>query len=75
MVAQHFTAFRQRYIMGWLAPTETEKVKASASRLLTFEDPDEMACHVLRCRRFQYFEVSVRKKDVRRCKRMPLLGQ
>lgn len=40
MVAQHFTAFRQRYIMGWLAPTETEKVKASASRLLTFEDPD-----------------------------------
>lgn len=40
MVAQHFTAFRQRYIMGWLAPTENEKVKASASRLLTFEDPD-----------------------------------
>ena len=40
MVAQHFTAFRQRYIMGWLAPTEVEKVKASASRLMTFEDPD-----------------------------------
>lgn len=40
MVAQHFTAFRQRYIMGWLAPDEAAKVKASASRLLTFEDPD-----------------------------------
>lgn len=40
MVAQHFTAFRQRYIMGWLAPTEDAKVKASASRLMTFEDPD-----------------------------------
>lgn len=40
LVAQHFGAFRQRYIMGWLADTEAEKIKASASRMLTFDDPD-----------------------------------
>lgn len=40
LVAQHFGAFRQRYIMGWLADSESEKIKASASRLITFDDPD-----------------------------------
>ena len=38
MVAQHYGAFRQRYVIGWLAESETEKLKASASKLWTFED-------------------------------------
>jgi hypothetical protein len=37
-VAQHFGAFRQRYIIGWLAESEEQKLKASASKLWTFED-------------------------------------
>lgn len=42
-VAQHYGAFRQRYIIGWLADTEEEKLKASAAKLWTFEDhPDEI---------------------------------
>lgn len=40
LVAQHFAAFRQRYVLGWLAADEQEKAKASASRLWTFDDPD-----------------------------------
>lgn len=40
LVAQHYQAFRQRYVMGWTSPTEAEKAKASASRLWTFDDPD-----------------------------------
>lgn len=40
LVAQHFQAFRQRYILGWTTTSETEKVKAAASRLWTFDDPD-----------------------------------
>lgn len=40
LVAQHFAAFRQRYVMGWLAVDEETKAKASASRMWTFEDPD-----------------------------------
>lgn len=40
LVAQHFQAFKQRYVMGWVAPSEEEKAKASASRLWTFDDPD-----------------------------------
>lgn len=39
-VAQHYGAFRQRYILGWLAETEQQKLKASASKLWTFEDPE-----------------------------------
>jgi hypothetical protein len=43
LVAQHFGAFRQRWILGWLAETEEQKLKASASQLWTFEDsPSEM---------------------------------
>lgn len=38
LVAQHYGAFKQRYIIGWLAETEQQKVSASASRLWTFED-------------------------------------
>jgi len=40
LVAQHYQAFRQRYVMGWTTTSETEKAKASASRLWTFDDPD-----------------------------------
>lgn len=38
LVAQHYGAFRQRYIVGWLAETEEQLLKASASKLWTFED-------------------------------------
>lgn len=38
LVAQHYGAFKQRYILGWLAETEEEKIQASASRIWTFED-------------------------------------
>lgn len=37
-VAQHYGAFRQRYIIGWLADTEAEALKTGASRLMMFED-------------------------------------
>jgi hypothetical protein len=37
-VAQHYGAFRQRYIMGWLADSEAEALKTGASRFMTFED-------------------------------------
>lgn len=40
LVAQHYQAFRQRYVMGWTSPSESDKAKASASRLWTFDDPD-----------------------------------
>jgi SPP1 Gp6-like portal protein len=40
LVAQHFQAFRQRYILGWTAESETEVLKAAASRIMTFEDKD-----------------------------------
>lgn len=44
LVAQHYGAFRQRYILGWLAENEEEKLKASASKMLTFEDgPQDIA--------------------------------
>lgn len=39
MVAQHFQAFKQRYIIGWMGDTETSQATA-ASRLWSFEDPD-----------------------------------
>lgn len=43
LVAQHYGAFRQRYILGWLAETEEQKLNASASKLWTFEDgPDDI---------------------------------
>jgi len=43
LVAQHFGAHRQRYIIGWLAASEQEALKASAQKLWTFdEDPSQM---------------------------------
>ena len=42
-VAQHYGAFRQRYIIGWLADSESEALKTGASRLMMFEDsPDDV---------------------------------
>lgn len=40
-VAQHYGAFRQRYIIGWLAPSEQAALKMGASKLMTFEDDPE----------------------------------
>lgn len=43
LVAQHFGAFRQRYILGWVAENEEERLRAGASKLWTFEEtPDEI---------------------------------
>jgi hypothetical protein len=43
LVAQHYSAFRQRYILGWVADDEATKMQAAASQLWTFEDhPDEV---------------------------------
>lgn len=43
MVAQHYSAFRQRYAIGWVAETESQLMKAAASQLWTFDEhPDEM---------------------------------
>jgi SPP1 Gp6-like portal protein len=42
-VAQHYGAFRQRYIIGWLADSESEALKTGASKLMMFEDsPDDV---------------------------------
>lgn len=40
LVAQHYGAFRQRYIMGWVADDEQTALSASARKLWTFEDPE-----------------------------------
>jgi hypothetical protein len=37
-VAQHYGAFRQRWIMGWLAENESKALEMGASRLMMFED-------------------------------------
>ena len=37
-VAQHYGAFRQRYIIGWLAESEQQALKTGASKLMMFED-------------------------------------
>lgn len=43
LVAQWYAAFRQRYVLGWTAEDEAQKLKASASQIWTFEDgPDEI---------------------------------
>ncbi len=42
-VAQHYGAFRQRYIIGWLADSEAQALKTGASKLMMFEDsPDDV---------------------------------
>ena len=38
MVAEHFSAFRQRYVIGWTSDDENERLKAAASTLWTFGD-------------------------------------
>lgn len=40
-IAQHYGAFRQRYIIGWTAKSENEAVKAAASKLWQFKDDPE----------------------------------
>jgi hypothetical protein len=40
-IAQHYGAFRQRYIIGWTAKSEEEAVKAAASKLWSFKDAPE----------------------------------
>lgn len=40
LTAQHYGAFRQRYVLGWAAASEEESLKASAAKLWNFEDPD-----------------------------------
>lgn len=40
LVAQHYGAFRQRYVMGWTADDEESALKASAKKLWAFEDGD-----------------------------------
>lgn len=43
LVAQHYSAFRQRYAIGWVAESETQRMKSAASQLWTFdENPDDM---------------------------------
>lgn len=41
LVAQHYSAFKQRYILGWVAESEEQRVKAAASQLWTFKDHPE----------------------------------
>jgi hypothetical protein len=38
LIAQWYTAFRQRWVIGWTADSEKELVKAMASEMATFED-------------------------------------
>ena len=37
-VAQHYGAFRQRYIIGWLAESEQKALNMGAAKLMMFED-------------------------------------
>jgi hypothetical protein len=41
LVAQHFAAFRQRYVIGWTAASEQELLKASAASVWTFADGED----------------------------------
>ena len=40
LVVQHYGAFPQKWIAGWMADTADEKVQVAANKVLTFEDPD-----------------------------------
>jgi hypothetical protein len=46
MVAQHYGAFRQRYILGWLAKTEEQLLNATAAKVWTFEDGEDQGMKV-----------------------------
>jgi hypothetical protein len=41
LVAQHYGAHRQRYIIGWLAESEEQALKAAAQKLWMFDDDPE----------------------------------
>ncbi len=41
LVAQHYGAFRQRYVIGWTGATEENSIKMAASRLQVFKDAPE----------------------------------
>lgn len=38
LVAQHYAAFPQRVVIGWLAPSEEARLKIGTSQVVTFED-------------------------------------
>lgn len=38
LVAQWYSAFRQRYVIGWVPDSEAQMMKAGASQLWTFDD-------------------------------------
>jgi hypothetical protein len=40
LVVQHYGAFPQKWIAGWAASNEDEKVQVAANKVLTFEDPE-----------------------------------
>lgn len=43
LVAQHYGAFKQRYILGWVADDETQALKIGADKLLMIdEDPERV---------------------------------
>lgn len=42
-VVQHYGAFPQKWITGWLAETEEQQIKVGAHKVLTFEDPEVKA--------------------------------
>src|SRR5262249_47142927 len=42
-VAQWYSGFRQRWITGWLAESEQQRLKAGAGQLWTFENPEDGA--------------------------------
>jgi hypothetical protein len=43
LVAQHYSAFRQRWAIGWVADSEAQLMKSAAAQLWTFDEhPDEM---------------------------------
>lgn len=43
LVAQHFAAFKQRYIIGWVAPDEETKLRMGATQTWSFKDhPDDI---------------------------------
>lgn len=41
LVAQWYSAFRQRWIIGWTAENEADKMKAAASQMWTFDENPE----------------------------------
>lgn len=41
LVAEHYQAFRQRWIIGWTAASENEMLKTNAARVWTFDDDPE----------------------------------